>query len=152
MLFEILKWFHIVLAIVAVGANATYAVWIQRGTIDKVALPFTLRGIKLIDDRIANPSYLFILLTGLGMVLLADFPLTIPWILLSLILWLLMLLIGFFGYTPTLRKQIEEAEKGGADSDEYKAVAWRGTVLGIVLGVVVLFIIYLMVFKPALWG
>lgn len=152
MLFEILKWFHIVLAIVAVGANVTYAVWIQRGTIDKVALPFTLRGVKLIDDRVANPAYFFILLTGLGMVLTADIPLTTPWILLSLILWLVMILLGLFGYTPTLRRQIAAAESGGADSEEYKAVAWRGTVLGIVLGVIVLFIIYLMVFKPALWG
>ena len=152
MLFEVLKWIHIVLAIVAVGANATYAIWIQRGTIDRVALPFTLRGVKLIDDRVANPAYLLILLTGLGMVLTANIPLTTPWILLSLILWFVGLLLGVFGYTPTLRKQIAEAEKGGADSHEYKAVAWRGTVLGIVLGLEVLIIIYLMVFKPALWG
>jgi len=152
MLFEVLKWFHVVLTIVAVGANATYAVWIQRGTADKGALPFSLRGIQFLDSRIANPAYVLILLTGLGMVLTTDIPLTTPWILLSLILWFVGLLLGVFGYTPTLRKQIVEAEKGGPDSEDYKAVAWRGTVLGIVLGVEVLFIIYLMVFKPTLWG
>ena len=152
MLFEVLKWFHIVLVIVAVGANATYAIWIQRGTIDKGALPYTLRGVKWIDDRVANPAYVLVLLTGLGMVLTADMELTTPWILLSVILWFVGLLLAVFGYTPTLRRQIAAAESSGAGSEEYTAVAWRGTVLGIVLGVMVLFIIYLMVFKPALWG
>lgn len=152
MAFEILKWFHIVLVIIATGANATYAIWIQRGTIDKTALPYTLRGVKLIDDRVANPAYVLVLLTGLGMVLTANIELSRPWILLSIILWFAGLLIAVFGYTPTLRKQIAEAEAGGADSEGYQATAWRGTVLGIVLGVMVLFIIYLMVFKPALWG
>jgi len=152
MLFDVLKWFHIVLAITAVGATATYAVWIQRGTIDKGALPFSLRGVQFIDSKIANPSFVLILLTGIGMVLTADMALDTPWILLSIILWFVGLLLGIFGYTPTLRRQIVEAEKGGPDSEDYKAVAWRGMVLGIVMGVIVLFIIYLMVFKPALWG
>ena len=152
MLFEVLKWFHILLVIIAVGANGMYAVWIQRGTIDKTALSFTLRGVKFIDDRIANPAYVLVLLTGLGMVLTADIELTTPWILLSVILWFVGLLLAVFGYTPTLRNQIAAAESHGAGSEEYTAVAWRGTVLGIVLGVMVLFVLYLMVFKPALWG
>ncbi len=152
MLFEVLKWFHIVLVIIAVGANATYAIWIQRATIDKEALAYTLRGVKFLDDRVANPAYVLVLLTGLGMVLTADIPLDTPWILLSIILWFAGLLLGVFGYTPTLRKQIAAAESSGAGSEEYTAVAWRGTVLGIVLGVIVFFIVYLMVFKPTLWG
>jgi uncharacterized membrane protein len=75
-----------------------------------------------------------------------------PWTLLSLILWLIILALGLFGYSPTLTKQLELAKSVGPDSDEYKAVAWRGTILGILAGLVVLFIIYLMVFQPALWG
>ena len=151
-MFDVLKWFHIVLVIVAVGANATYAVWIQRGTIDKTGLPFALKGVRFIDSRISSPAYLLVLLTGIGMVLTADLELTTPWILLSIILWFVGMLLGVFGYTPTLRKQLEAAERSGAGSEEYTAIAWRGTWLGIVLGVIVLFILYLMVFKPALWG
>jgi uncharacterized membrane protein len=111
-----------------------------------------LRGVKFLDDRVANPAYVLVLLTGLGMVLTADIELATPWILLSVILWFVGLLLAVFGYTPTLRRQIAAAESGGADSSEYTAAAWRGTVLGIVLGLMVLFIIYLMVFKPALWS
>ncbi len=152
MLFDILKWAHILLAIAAVGANITYSVWIQRGMANREALPFALRGIKLIDDRIANPAYGLLLLTGVGMAVVAEISLLTPWILLSLILWLALIVVGFFGYTPTLRKQIALAESVGADNDEYVSVAWRGTFLGIAAGVIVLVIIFFMVFKPELWG
>ena len=146
-------WIHIVLAIVAVGANITYAIWIQRATItDKGVLPFTLRGIKLIDDRVSTPAYLLIMLTGLLMVLNAEIPLTESWLLLALILWAILFLTSLFGYTPTLRKQIALVESEGPDSEAYRAVANRGMVIGIILGVIVLVIIYLMVFQPVLWG
>ena len=60
MLFQFLKWLHILLAITGVGANITYAIWIRRATIDLNALPFTLRGIKLFNDLVANPTYGFL--------------------------------------------------------------------------------------------
>jgi uncharacterized membrane protein len=152
MLFDILYLLHILLMIAAVGTNITYAIWIQRATINGDALPFTLRGIKMLDDRVALPAYGLLLVTGLGMVLADDLAFDTPWILTSLILWLALILLGLFGYTPTLRKQIKLAETVGPDSEEYKAVAWRGTALGIAAGVIVLVIISLMVFKPALWA
>lgn len=148
----VLKWLHILLAIAAVGSNLTYAIWIRRAEGSSQALPFTLRGIKLIDDRIANPAYVLILLTGIAMAVNADFPLTTPWIMVALILWFVMLLTGLFGYSPTLNKQIELAEQLGPDDPQYKAVAGRAMWMGIVLGLVVLVIIYLMVFQPVLWG
>ncbi len=147
-----LKLIHVLLVIGAVGANITYAIWIQRATADRQALPFTLRGIKAIDDRVATPAYVLILLTGIGMTLSADIPLSTPWVTVALVLWFAMLLLGIVGYTPTLRRQIELAEQVGPDDEQYKAVANRGQWLGIALGVIVLVIIYLMVFQPVLWG
>ena len=152
MLFDILKWIHILLAIAAVGANITYSVWIQRGMANRESLPFALRGVRLINNRIATPGYGLLLLTGIWMAFVAETALTTPWLLLSLILWLALILVGMFGYTPTLRKQIALAESVGADDEEYTSVAWRGTILGIAAGVIVLAVIFLMVFKPALWG
>jgi len=152
MLFDILFLLHILLMIVAVGANTTYAIWIQRATADRDALPFTLRGISAIDTRIALPAYVLLLVTGLAMVIADDLPFDTPWLLTSLILWLALILIGFLGYTPALRKQIDLAESAGPDDEAYKAVAWRGTILGIVAAVIVLVIISLMIFKPALWS
>ena len=70
MLFPILKWLHILAAITAVGSNHTYGIWLTRAARNPEALPFTLRGIKLIDDRLANPAYGLLIITGLTMVFL----------------------------------------------------------------------------------
>jgi len=148
MLFQTLKWIHILLAILAVGANITYAVWIRRATLNRDSLPFTLRTIKLIDDRMSTPAYGLLLITGFAMVLISDLNFELLWISLSIILWLGLLLLGIFGYSPTLRKQIELAESVGPDDAAYKAAAGRGMWLGILLAVIVLVIVYLMVFKP----
>jgi hypothetical protein len=47
MLYLLLKWLHVLAAIVAVGANVTYGIWIAGPSRHPEALSFTLRGIKL---------------------------------------------------------------------------------------------------------
>jgi len=150
-MFNTMVFIQIVLLIIGPGANSTYAMWIQRGTANRDALPFALRGIQFIDDRFARIAYVLLFVTGLVLYLNSEDSQT-AWTLLSLILWVVVFLLGLFGYTPALRKQIALAESVGADSDEYKSVAWRGTSLGILGGVIVLVNIYLLVFQPALWG
>src|SRR6266851_3378852 len=76
MAFLIVKYIHILAAIVAVGLNISYAVWIIRAQRDPGHVPFTLKGIKFLDDRIANPAYGVLLLTGLLMVFLAGYSFT----------------------------------------------------------------------------
>jgi hypothetical protein len=66
-LFNIVKFFHILFVITAFGANITYGVWQARGAIDPAHESFALRGVKFLDDRVANPAYLVVLLTGLTM-------------------------------------------------------------------------------------
>jgi hypothetical protein len=55
-LFNIVKFFHILLVITAFGANITYGVWQARGAIDPAHESFALRGVKFLDDRVANPA------------------------------------------------------------------------------------------------
>jgi hypothetical protein len=65
--YNVLKYGHVLLAMTAVGANLTYGIW--QGAIVSRAPEhegFVLRGIKFIDDRVANPCYLLLLLTGLS--------------------------------------------------------------------------------------
>ena len=152
MLYLLLKWLHVLAAIVAVGANVTYGIWIARASRSPDALPFTLRGIKLIDDRLANPAYGLLLVTGLLMVFTVRLPLTTPWLLTALVLFVLVGLVGSLGYTPTLRRQIELLDSEGFHSPNYQALARRGTILGVVLAVLVIVIVYLMVVKPGLWA
>jgi uncharacterized membrane protein len=151
-LFQILKWLHVLSAIIAVGANATYGFWLARSAKNPDALPFTLRSVKMLDDRIANPAYGALLITGLAMVFTVPIPITTPWILSGLILYVAIAVLGFFVYTPILRKQIALAESEGPQSAAYKEVARRGTIIGIVVAVIALAIVFLMVVKPPLWG
>ena len=147
----ITKWLHILAAIVAVGSNLTYGAWLSLASRDQKSLLFALRGITFLDNRIANPSYGVLLLTGLLMVFLIRLPLTTPWLLVSLLLYLLTALIGIFAYAPALRRQVRFAETLGPTSPEYHAAARRGLRLGILTVVIVIAITFLMVVKPALW-
>jgi uncharacterized membrane protein len=150
--YEILKFVHVLMAILAVGFNASYAIWLRRAA--KTAPEheaFTLRGVKLLDDRFANPAYGVLLLTGLTMVLTTPgLHLTTFWILMALILFAVIVVLGAAIYTPTLRKQIVELEAEGARTPRYQALARRSTVTGIVIGVIVVGIVFLMVTKPTL--
>ncbi|QXD13708.1 DUF2269 domain-containing protein [Rhodocaloribacter litoris] len=117
---------------------------------DRCAATFTLRG-KLLDDRIANPAYGLPLVTGLLMVFVVRLPLTTPWLLTAMVLYVLVVLVGLLGYTPTLRRQIQLLDSEGFHSPNYQALARRGTMLGVVLAVLVILIVFLMVVKPKLW-
>jgi uncharacterized membrane protein len=115
-------------------------------------LPFVLRGVKFLDDRIANPAYVLLLLTGGAMAAAGEIPFVRPWLLTSLVLYLGMSVLGLAGYTPTLRRQIAALDAGGSSSPEYLSLAARSQRLGAILGVLVVLIVLLMVMKPALWG
>jgi uncharacterized membrane protein len=147
--YTLVKFLHIFFAIVAVGFNATYALWLVRAQRDPDHLDFALRGVKLLDDYFANPAYLLLLVSGVVMVLIAGYPLfSTFWLLAALILWVAAVAVGYLLYTPTLSRQIRVLATSGAKSADLQALSTRGTILGIVLAVIVLVILALMVFKP----
>jgi uncharacterized membrane protein len=146
-LYPWLRLLHILLAIVAVGFNISYTVWLVRAAREPQQLGFALRGIKFMDDRVANPSYAALAVVGIVLVLMR-WTFTTPWILIAIVLYVAMLVIGVAVYTPTLTRQIAAYETSGPDSPEFKALTARGRTVGILLGVIVVAIIVLMVVKP----
>jgi hypothetical protein len=54
--YTILKWVHVLMAIIAVGFNASYGVWLARAARAPEHESHVLRGIKVLDDRFANPA------------------------------------------------------------------------------------------------
>ncbi len=147
-LFNTFKFIHILLAIIAFGFNATYSIWIIRAQRNPEHLDFALRGVKILDDYFANPAYLLLLVSGLTMVFLAGYAITAFWLLSALVLWFVAIVLGFAVYTPTLSRQIRVLAKAGPQSEEFRTLSTRGTVVGITLAVLVLLILVLMVFKP----
>jgi hypothetical protein len=145
--FLLLRWIHILGAITAVGSNLTYAVWQVRGQGSVAEMRFALRGIKFIDDRIANPTYGVIFVTGL---LMAIFYIGFVhvWVLLGIGLFVVLAGVGGAAYTPLLRRQLTALDGGGIESTAYKAADARATGVGIFLAVVAIAIVFVMVFKP----
>ena len=152
MFFSMVKFIHVLAAITAVGANITYGIWIARASRQPQSLPFVLENIHLIDSRVANPCYALLLVSGLTMVFTLPLPLTTPWLLTALALYILMGISGALVYAPVVKRQVQLLEKEGFQSAGYQAVARRSTQIGIVLVVLVVIIVFLMVTKPPLWG
>jgi uncharacterized membrane protein len=149
-LYPWIKYLHIVLAIVAVGFNASYSVWLARAAREPEHQLHVLRGIKVLDDRFANPAYGLLFFTGLAMVFVGGLDLTTLWILAGIVLWVVVIGVGVAVYTPTLRRQIGLMESEGPSSPEYRALERRSRLIGILLGVIVVVIVGLMVLKPTL--
>ncbi len=149
-LYLVLKFIHILAAITAVGSNITYGVWNARSHADPAHLGFALKGIKFLDDRIANPAYGVLLLTGLLMVFVGRLPITLLWIVLALILFAVLIVVAVVFYSPLLRHQIKLVDTGDTTSPEFTRLARRNQMLGPGIGLIVVLILIMMVFKPTL--
>lgn len=143
-----LKLAHILLAAVAVGSNVTYGIWQARAAREPQHVGWALRGVKFLDDRVANPAYLLLGAVGVAMVLIGPWRFETLWIAVSIGLYLALALVGFGLYSPTLSRQIRVYETDGPASPEFAALGRRGRLLGILLAVIVVAIIVLMVLKP----
>lgn len=151
-LYLILKYVHVLLAIVAVGANATYGVWMAMGAREPQYLRVVLQGIRHLDQRVANPAYALLVVTGLAMVAVGDVRLTTPWVTAALIVYIVAAVLGVRGFSPALRRQIQAVGSPGPQTEEYPRAAASARSLGLVFMALVLVIVFLMVTKPALWG
>lgn len=145
----LVKFFHVLFAITAVGANLTYGVWFARANANPESAATILRGIKFLDDRIANPAYGLLLITGLIDVYAGHYAWSTLWIDWALVLYVILVIIAAGFYTPTLKRQVEIVATGGVNDPAAKALAARGQFLAGLMGLIVLFILVMMIFKPA---
>jgi hypothetical protein len=145
----VLKFIHIASAIVAVGANITYGVWNARAAGDPAHTGFMLKGIKFLDDRIANPAYGVLFLSGLIMVFAGHWGFQL-WVIVAIVLFIAIAVLGFAVFTPLLRDQIKLADAGDTTSPDFARLANRSRILGPILGLLVVVILVMMVFKPTL--
>ena len=147
-LYPWLKTLHILFAIVAVGFNISYGIWQARAAREPEHMGYALRGIKFLDDRVANPSYAGLLVVGIILVLIGPYDFTTFWVVVAIGLYVLMFVVAILFYSPTLKRQIAAYEANGAQSDEFVQLGARGRVVGMILAVLVIAIIVLMVVKP----
>jgi Predicted integral membrane protein (DUF2269) len=147
--YSALLFLHILSAITAVGSNATYGWWVLRAQAEPANLGFALKGIKFIDDRIANPAYGVLLITGLIMTFM-QWKITDLWIIIALVLFVAIAVLGIAFYSPLLKRQIALADAGQTASPEFARLMELSRRFGPGLGVLVVVILVMMVFKPSL--
>ena len=147
--YTVTKFLHVLFAIIAVGYNASYGLWLARAARQPAATQlFALSTIKFMDDRIANPLYGLLALSGLFMVFTAGYPLSTFWIAAALVLYVIALAMAFAVISPNFRAALRALESEGPASAAYTQAMARGRVFGALIGLVVLAIVFLMVVKP----
>ena len=115
MLFIVLKFLHVLFAIIAVGFNAALRPadrprQRRAGTDDRV-MRFALRTVKVMDDYVANPCYVLLLITGVGMVHAAGYPWSLMWIHGSLALLVIIAVLGL----RVLHADAPKADRGARE-------------------------------------
>lgn len=130
--FLLLKTVHVLSATVGVGANVSYGVWITQGDKQPNHLLFALRGIEKLEQRVANPAYGLLLLTGLIMGL-TQYSVSNTWILIGLVGFIVVAGLSTAVFAPALRRQIAAAETEGAAAEAYKRAAATARGVGMFL-------------------
>ena len=144
-----LKLVHVLSAIVGVGTNVTYFVWLaaMKGR-PQPEQSFALQTIKTLDSRLANPAYGILPLTGVIMIFSDAVELTTFWIIAAIVLYAVVGVMAGAFFAPSLRRQTELVATGEMASGAYEAAARRTRTTGLLTMLPIAGILYLMVMKP----
>jgi len=124
----LLKFFHILIAILALGTSAGLGIVLEFYGSHPTHGPFLLRAIRRLVAFFVLPGYVLMLVTGLWLVNMA-WPLTTRWIQGAMVLWALGT-AGLTIFLAILRKQIRLLEAEGPNSASYQRVSLLGRGLG----------------------
>jgi uncharacterized membrane protein len=150
--YSVSVWIHISAVIVGFGATFAEAVTFPVAMkLDKRHLPYVHKLQLFINQRLASPALVVILITGLYQVSKGDWSFGDLWISLSFLI--VIVLGGLLGayFIPTDRRLGAQVEKelaaGGELSPDYLAQVRREGVFGTITGVLILLAVFLMVTK-----
>ena len=143
-----LKFFHILIAIIALGASAGLGIVMEFYGDHPVHGLFVLRAIKRLVRFVVIPGYLLMVVTGLWLAHNA-WSFSLRWIQAALALWVFGG-VAFVVSLILLNKQIALFEVNGPTSTSYKRVSLLGRLCGGASGLIVVIIVYVMVAKPSL--
>ncbi len=151
MLYTLLKYLHVLLAIVAVGFNSSFGLILGRashGGADGREMKFALGTVRTMAI-IAHACYLLLLLTGIAMVYVAGYPWSLKWIHGSVALFVVAFLVATFTLLPMMRRRLAILDARGPVDPEFLALSKGSAMIAAVLTLMTLVILWLMVAKPA---
>ena len=151
--YNISLWLHISAVVVGFGATFAEAIAFPVAmSLDKRHLPYVHKLGLAINQRMATPALVVILITGVYQAAEGDWDFGSFWISASFVI--VIALGGLMGayFIPTDRKLLAMAERdlaaGEEMSEEYQAAARRIGAVGGLAGFLVILAIFLMVVKP----
>ncbi|WP_028057825.1 DUF2269 family protein [Candidatus Solirubrobacter pratensis] len=146
-------WIHVTAALVGFGATFAEAVTFPVAMkLDKRHLPYVHKLQLFINQRLATPALVVILITGFYQVSEGDWSFGDAWI--SLTFLIVIILGGLLGayFVPTDRKLFDQVTKelasGGELSQDYLAAVRREGVVGSITGILIVIALFLMITKP----
>jgi uncharacterized membrane protein len=146
-------WIHVTAAVVGFGATFAEAVAFPVAMkLDKRHLPYVHRLQLFINQRLATPALVVIIVTGFYQVSEGNWSMGDAWI--SITLLIAIVLGGLLGayFIPTDRRLFAQITKdlaaGGEPSEAYLSGARREGVVGTITGILIVIALFLMVTKP----
>jgi uncharacterized membrane protein len=146
-------WIHVTAALVGFGSTFAEAVTFPVAMkLDKRHLPYVHKLQLFINQRLATPALVVILITGFYQVGKGNWSMGDAWI--SLTLLIVIVLGGLLGgyFIPTDRKLFAQITKeladGGEPSQSYLAAVRREGVFGTITGILIVIALFLMITKP----
>jgi uncharacterized membrane protein len=147
-LYLVVKFVHILVAIIAVGSSAGSSLWLRLAMRNPEHLPFALRSAKFLDEVVTRPGLILIALTGLWMAA-SRWSFELAWIRAALLLVVIVLALLYIVVGPTLGRLIHLTEGSGRDTPQWRRSELIFEVVGGGAGLVIVAIVWLMVSKPS---
>jgi uncharacterized membrane protein len=155
--YQTLKWIHIISAtfLFGTGVGSAFYKFLADRSGNVLHIAITNRHVVLADWLFTTPTIVIQPVTGVMLAVLLGFPLTTPWLGLSLILYGFTLLC----WLPVVVMQVrmarlaESAVRDGQPlGEDYRRLVHGWVALGVLAFIAMMAIYYLMVYKPALWA
>ena len=147
-LYILVKFVHILVAIVAVGSSAGSSLWLRLAMKDEEHLPFALRTSHFLDDWVTRPGLFLLLLTGLWMAA-THWTLSLLWVRAALVLVVLVLALLYALVGPIHNAVIRAAERNTLKTEEGKRLELLFELAGGGSGLLIILVVWLMVAKPS---
>ncbi len=147
-LYLVVKFVHVLVAIVAVGSSAGSSLWLRLAMRSPAHLPFALRSAKFLDEVLTRPGLIVLLVTGLWMAA-SRWTLAPFWIRAAIGLLVLVLVLLYAVVGPLMRRLIRVADSEGLGSKSWARLERLFELTGGGSGLIIIVIVWLMVTKPS---
>jgi uncharacterized membrane protein len=144
----VLKFVHVLVAIVAVGSSAGSSLWLRLAMRSPAHLPFALRSAKFLDEVLTRPGLIVLLITGLWLAA-SRWTLALFWIRAAIVLVVLVLVLLYVVVGPLMRRLIGVADTEGRASRNWARLERLFELTGGGSGLIIILIVWLMVTKPS---